>query len=559
MKKKTISTTIATGLLLAPMALGLVANQAPAATVHAATSTIAKTSSNNALANWTANTPSHIKQQIQSQGIDPSNAKAAIYTIQWGDTLWGISQATGITIDQLATDNHIANRDLIVAGAKLTLNGSAKVQAFVQNAPGQSAESKASVSGAGSAAARTTGAATGTTTTATGTTTGAAGTAAGTTAAGTSSKAGTSTPSTTPSGTESTGSGVTGGNTGATTPSSEGSSAVTPSTPSTTPSGTESTGSGVTGGNTGATTPSSEGSSAVTPSTPSTGSGAGSSAASGSSSSSSASEGSSSAAQPSTGSGSQASSGSSSAGSSSAGSSSSASGSSSSASTPSQPSTGSGSAGSGSSTPSQPSTPTVTYADVTVKAVTSDGTVLKTATISHQEVGKSVTAQASSVAVSGYDLNDSASKSATVTKSGAVITFTYKKHETPAPAGKTYTPNVDHIKQLVMAKYNLASHGKYWGKPVGTPGDNGSIVGADGHLYLATPETWPTDSNPYTSDEQIAEAIWETRVTQALDDPNNVSAVIDTLTATGSTTINPNGTVSGKIQTYMHLTWYQKF
>ena len=379
MKKKTISTTIATGLLLAPMALGLVANQAPAATVHAATSTIAKTPSNNALANWTANTPSHIKQQIQSQGIDPSNAKAAIYTIQWGDTLWGISQATGITIDQLATDNHIVNRDLIIAGAKLTLNGSAKAQAFVQNAPGQSAESKASVSGTGSTAASTTGAATGTTQTATGATTGATGTATGTTAAGTSSKADTSTPSTTPSGTESTGSGVTGGKTGATTPSGEGSSAVTPSTPS-------------------------------------------------------------------TGSGSQASSGSSSAGSSSASSSSSASGSSSSASTPSQPSTGSGSEGSGSSTPSQPSTPTVTYADVTVKAVTSDGTVLKTATISHQEVGKSVTAQASSVAVSGYDLNDNASKSATVTKSGAVITFTYKKHETPAPAGKTYTPNVDHIK-----------------------------------------------------------------------------------------------------------------
>ena len=193
MKKKTISTTIATGLLLAPMALGLVANQAPAATVHAATSTIAKTPSNNALANWTANTPSHIKQQIQSQGIDPSNAKAAIYTIQWGDTLWGISQATGITIDQLATNNHIANRDLIIAGAKLTLNGSAKAQAFVQNAPGQSAESKASVSGAGNIAANTTGAATGTTTTATGATTGATGSAAGT-----SSKADTSTPSTTP-------------------------------------------------------------------------------------------------------------------------------------------------------------------------------------------------------------------------------------------------------------------------------------------------------------------------------------------------------------------------
>ena len=68
MKKKTISTTIATGLLLAPMALGLVANQAPAATVHAATSTIAKTPSNNALANWTANTPSHTKQR-QSRNL----------------------------------------------------------------------------------------------------------------------------------------------------------------------------------------------------------------------------------------------------------------------------------------------------------------------------------------------------------------------------------------------------------------------------------------------------------------------------------------------------------
>ncbi|MCE2311109.1 LysM peptidoglycan-binding domain-containing protein, partial [Streptococcus thermophilus] len=72
------------------------------------------------------------------------------------------------------------------------------------------------------------------------------------------------------------------------------------------------------------------------------------------------------------------------------------------------------------------------YADVTVKAVTSDGTVLKTATISHQEVGKSVTAQASSVAVSGYDLSDTSSKSAVVSKSGTVITFTFKKHVVPA-------------------------------------------------------------------------------------------------------------------------------
>ncbi|WP_404882591.1 LysM peptidoglycan-binding domain-containing protein [Lacticaseibacillus paracasei] len=147
MKKKTVSTAIATGLLLAPLALGLVANQAPTNVAHAAISTVAKSQSTNVLANWTANTPSHIKAQIQAQAIDPANAKDAVYTIQWGDTLWGISQATGISIDQLVTDNHIANRDLIIAGAKLTLNGSAKAQTFVQNAQGQSADSKASVAG----------------------------------------------------------------------------------------------------------------------------------------------------------------------------------------------------------------------------------------------------------------------------------------------------------------------------------------------------------------------------------------------------------------------------
>ena len=503
MKKKTVSTAIATGLLLAPLALGLVANQAPTNVAHAAISTVAKSQSTNVLANWTANTPSHIKAQIQAQAIDPANAKDAVYTIQWGDTLWGISQATGISIDQLVTDNHIANRDLIIAGAKLTLNGSAKAQTFVQNAQGQSADSKASVAGVNSAAAGTTSAATGTA----------------------SNKAGTAT---TPNGTEASGSSVKGGNTssntGANTSEGGSGSAVTPSKPS---------------------TDSGDGTSTVNPSKPSTGAGSSSSSSNDGSSTSKPST-------PSTGSGSQ-------------GSSSSSSGSDASKpsepsqpskpSEPSKPSTGSGD--DGSTTPSKPVTPTAEYADVTVKAVTSDGTVLKTATISHQEVGKSVTAQASSVAVSGYDLSDTSSKSAVVSNSGTVITFTFKKHV--VPAGNTYTPNVDHIKQLVMAKYNLASHGKYWGKPVGKAGDNGSIVGADGHLYLATPETWPLDNNPYTSDEQIAEAIWETRVTQALDDPNNVSAVIDTLTATGSTTINPNGTVSGKIQTYMHMTWYQKF
>ncbi len=75
MKKKTISTTIATGLLLAPMALGLVANQAPAATVHAATSTIAKTPSNNALANWTANTQATLSSKSNPKALTQATPK----------------------------------------------------------------------------------------------------------------------------------------------------------------------------------------------------------------------------------------------------------------------------------------------------------------------------------------------------------------------------------------------------------------------------------------------------------------------------------------------------
>lgn len=500
MKKKTVSTAIATGLLLAPLALGLVANQAPTNVAHAATSTVAKNQSTNVLANWTANTPSHIKAQIQAQAIDPTNAKDAVYTIQWGDTLWGISQATGISIDQLVTDNHIANRDLIIAGAKLTLNGSAKAQAFVQNAQGQSADSKASVSGANSAAAGTTGAATGTA----------------------SNKAGTAT---TPSGTEASGSSVKGSNTSSNTgaDTSEGgtSSAVTPSKPSTGSGDSSSskpsqpsTGSSSSSGN--------DGSSTSKPSTPSTGSG---SQGSGSSSSGSDASKPSEPSQPSK------------------------------PSEPSKPSTGSGD--DGSTTPSKPVTPTAEYADVTVKAVTSDGTILKTATIAHQEVGKSVTAQASSVAVSGYDLSDTSSKSAVVSKSGTVITFTFKKHV--VPAGNTYTPNPEHIKALLVAKYNLGAYGKYWGKPVGTAGDNGTIIGADGHMYMATPETWPLTSNPATSDEEIANGLYQSRVVQNASNPNFVSAVIDSLTATGTTTIQPNGKVTGSIQTAVHMTWYEKF
>lgn len=46
-----------------------------------------------------------------------------VYTIQWGDYLSGISEATGITVEDLAAWNNIANKDLIYAGNQLLVNG----------------------------------------------------------------------------------------------------------------------------------------------------------------------------------------------------------------------------------------------------------------------------------------------------------------------------------------------------------------------------------------------------------------------------------------------------
>lgn len=91
------------------------------------TSTVsADTNSNTSIAQqqnvkWTLRPVADIVAQIQA-----SNKK--VYDIKWGDTLSTISEAlnqTGITtsVDRLAEINHIANVDLIYAGAKLYLQG----------------------------------------------------------------------------------------------------------------------------------------------------------------------------------------------------------------------------------------------------------------------------------------------------------------------------------------------------------------------------------------------------------------------------------------------------
>lgn len=75
-------------------------------------------------AEWTPRTVEQIKADM----------KGNTYTIVWGDTLSGISQATNISVQKLADMNKIANVDLIYAGNKLVFDGNV---ATVQNNQGE--------------------------------------------------------------------------------------------------------------------------------------------------------------------------------------------------------------------------------------------------------------------------------------------------------------------------------------------------------------------------------------------------------------------------------------
>lgn len=64
---------------------------------------------------WKANTVAQIKEAVKQ-------VKDGIYIIKSGDTLSGISEATGVTIETLAKVNNIENIDLIYVGDKLVIN-----------------------------------------------------------------------------------------------------------------------------------------------------------------------------------------------------------------------------------------------------------------------------------------------------------------------------------------------------------------------------------------------------------------------------------------------------
>mgnify|MGYP000432336307 CR=1 FL=1 len=122
-KKNYVGKAVMLGALLAPIGLptvsvladGFYQNQTSA---HAADIT-----------NWIASTPQQITNNLTTQNINPQQLDGQKYVIQWGDTLWGISQATGISIEKLAYDNNIQNIDLIFAGDILILKRDGDVPA----------------------------------------------------------------------------------------------------------------------------------------------------------------------------------------------------------------------------------------------------------------------------------------------------------------------------------------------------------------------------------------------------------------------------------------------
>lgn len=75
-------------------------------------------------ASWQPRTVSEIQSDIQAQADGQEGTVE--YTFQWGDSLWGISQATGIPTNKLAQVNNIENSGLIMVGNSIYLseNGS---------------------------------------------------------------------------------------------------------------------------------------------------------------------------------------------------------------------------------------------------------------------------------------------------------------------------------------------------------------------------------------------------------------------------------------------------
>ena len=124
--KKQIGAAALTAVLVAPLAIAPVS---AAADNFYSNQTTAEQAD---ITNWVANTPDQISNNMSAQHIDLNNLNGTRYVIQWGDTLSGISAATGISVQKLAYDNNIQNVNLIYAGDVLILNRDGSVPSGFQ-------------------------------------------------------------------------------------------------------------------------------------------------------------------------------------------------------------------------------------------------------------------------------------------------------------------------------------------------------------------------------------------------------------------------------------------
>ena len=83
---------------------------------------------------WTANTVVEIENEIKSQLGDQVDSQE--YVIQWGDTVWGITQAFGIDLDKFVEVNGIENPDLIYTNDIVTLDVTRAIQGNASLATG---------------------------------------------------------------------------------------------------------------------------------------------------------------------------------------------------------------------------------------------------------------------------------------------------------------------------------------------------------------------------------------------------------------------------------------
>ncbi|MCR8969528.1 LysM peptidoglycan-binding domain-containing protein [Facklamia sp. 7083-14-GEN3] len=77
---------------------------------------------------WKQRTVDEIRRAINLM----TEKQNEVYVIQWGDTLISISEATGISVNDLAQINQIANPDLIMAGAELRFNSNSGTISYSQ-------------------------------------------------------------------------------------------------------------------------------------------------------------------------------------------------------------------------------------------------------------------------------------------------------------------------------------------------------------------------------------------------------------------------------------------